>query len=86
VFAWFTENARACITASGAVAVLLTQPSAHRLLPGWPWVPLVDPGISLPTWLARQPQVRAVVAQVADAFATAQKPVFTDSAERSSSS
>jgi hypothetical protein len=33
-----------------------------------------DPGISLPTWLARQPQVRAVVVQVADLFAEAAGP------------
>ncbi|WP_329058105.1 LysR family transcriptional regulator [Amycolatopsis sp. NBC_01480] len=70
VFAWFTENALACVTASDAVAALLTRPSAERLLPGWPWAPLSDPGFALPTWLARQPQVRAIVATVADVFAT----------------
>ncbi|KAA9155280.1 LysR family transcriptional regulator [Amycolatopsis acidicola] len=69
VFAWFTENALACATASEADAVLLTEPSAKRLLPEWPWAPLTDPGFALPTWLARQAQVRTVVTQVAEVLA-----------------
>ncbi|GAA3525158.1 LysR family transcriptional regulator [Amycolatopsis ultiminotia] len=74
VFARFVENALACVTASDAVAALLTRPSAQRLLPGWPWLPLTDPGFALPTWLACQPQVRAIVATVAEVFATTSPP------------
>ncbi|HVV14585.1 LysR family transcriptional regulator [Amycolatopsis sp.] len=75
VFAWFTENAHACAVASEADAVLLTEPSARRLLPDWQWAPLTDPGFALPTWLARQAQVRAVVAQVAEVLAAAPQRV-----------
>lgn len=73
-FAWFTEHAHACVVAGEAVAALLTRPSAHRLLPGWPWLPLTDPGFALSTWLAHEPQVRTVVAAVAEVFAATAPP------------
>ncbi|MGP3943669.1 LysR family transcriptional regulator [Streptomyces sp. 6N106] len=66
VFAWFIENALACATASDADAALLTRSSAQRLLPAWRWLPLIDPGFALPTWLARQPQARAIVERVVE--------------------
>ncbi len=54
--------------ASDAAAVLLTRPSAQRLLPGWPWLPLTGPGFVLRTWLARQSRVRTIVTAVAGVF------------------
>ncbi|MFJ8956305.1 LysR family transcriptional regulator [Streptomyces sp. NPDC102381] len=69
IFAWFTENALACATAGDAAAALLTRPSAHRLLPDWTWHPLAEPAFRLPTWIAHQPQTRAIIARVAAAFA-----------------
>src|SRR5437763_1531955 len=65
VFAWFTENAYACALASAAAAALLTRPSAQRLLPGWRWIPLDEPGLGLPLWLAQHPQARTIVTAVA---------------------
>jgi DNA-binding transcriptional LysR family regulator len=73
-FAWFTEHAHACAIASDAAAALLTRPSAHRLLPDWPWLPLIEPGFALPTWLAQESQVRNVVAAVAEVFAATPPP------------
>ncbi|MEV6233105.1 LysR family transcriptional regulator [Saccharopolyspora shandongensis] len=65
-FAQFSEHALACAEASEAEAVLLTEHSAHRLLPGWPWVPLVDPPLELTTWVVWQASTRPVVEQVAE--------------------
>ncbi len=73
-FAWFTEHAHACAIASDAAAALLTRPSAHRLLPDWPWLPLTEPGFALPTWLAQESQVRTIVAAVAEVFAATPPP------------
>lgn len=70
-FARFTENALVCAEIAGADAVLLTEPSALRLLPDWPWRRLVEPEVSLPTWVARQPLTRGVVAAVHDALVEA---------------
>ncbi|MGO1885721.1 MAG: LysR family transcriptional regulator [Citricoccus sp.] len=74
----FTEHARACADASSSVAVLLTEVSANRLLPGWEWKRLVEPSMGLQTWLVRQPVTRGVVEQVATAiletFAGARQP------------
>ncbi|MBB4689266.1 LysR family transcriptional regulator [Amycolatopsis jiangsuensis] len=70
VFAWFTENALACLMATDASAALLTRRSAQRLLPEWRWIPLTEPEFTLPTWLACQPQTRAIVAEVAEVFTT----------------
>lgn len=67
-FASFTENALLCAEATDADAVLLTESSAARLLPEWPWSRLVDPEAALHTWAARQPLTRAVVAAVLDAL------------------
>jgi len=69
VFAWFTENAYACALAGDAAAALLTRPSAQRLLPEWPWIPLDGPTFVLPLWLAQRPQTRVVVNTVADTVA-----------------
>ena len=65
-FARFVENALICADASNADAVLLTEPSAARLLPAWPWSRLVEPEVALHTWAARQPLTRGVVAAVMD--------------------
>lgn len=65
-FANYTENARACLRATGASAAILSRTTAGRLLPGWQWRRLVDPPITMQTWIVRQPVVRSTVAQVAD--------------------
>ncbi|WP_020672256.1 LysR family transcriptional regulator [Amycolatopsis nigrescens] len=69
VFARFTENALACAEAAGTAAVLLTESSAGRLLPGWPWSRLVEPPFLMRTWLVRQPVTRAIVERVATVVA-----------------
>lgn len=60
-FASFVENALACAEVTGSHAVLLSEASAHRLLPGWPWVELVEPAFPMRTWLVRPEQTRAAV-------------------------
>lgn len=67
-FARFTENALACANAARADTALLTEPSAARLLPDWPWSRLVDPEVALRTWAVRQPLTRNVVATSMDAI------------------
>ncbi|GAB3572848.1 LysR family transcriptional regulator [Amycolatopsis endophytica] len=64
-FAQFSEHALACAEATKSDAVLLTEHSATRLLPGWPWRPVVEPELELVTWLVWQPATRAVVDEVA---------------------
>nr|WP_066290325.1 LysR family transcriptional regulator [Arthrobacter sp. B6] len=64
--ATFNEHARACADSTSSVAVMLTEASAHRLLPDWHWKQLVDPAIALETWLVRQPVTRGIVEKVAD--------------------
>ncbi|OXM70135.1 MULTISPECIES: LysR family transcriptional regulator [Amycolatopsis] len=64
-FAQFSEHARACAEATKSDAVLLTEHSATRLLPGWPWRPVVEPALELVTWLVWQPSTRTVVDEVA---------------------
>jgi hypothetical protein len=66
--ATFTEHALACAEATSSMAVLLTEVSATRLLPGWRWRQLTEPSMSLETWLVRQPVTRGVVSQVATAI------------------
>lgn len=51
-FVRFSENALLCAEAAGADAVLLSESSARRLLPDWPWRPLVEPQVDLCTWIA----------------------------------
>jgi len=63
--ATFNEHARACADATSSVAVMLTEASAHRLLPNWQWKQLVDPAMALDTWLVRQPVSRGIVEDVA---------------------
>ncbi|HEX4248935.1 MAG TPA: LysR family transcriptional regulator [Pseudonocardia sp.] len=58
----FVENALICADAADADAVLLTRPSAARLLPDWSWSELVAPRVTLRTWAACQQRPRAVVA------------------------
>ncbi|MCI2422419.1 LysR family transcriptional regulator [Saccharopolyspora sp. K220] len=65
-FAQFSEHALACAEATEADAVLLTEHSANRLLPGWPWLSLTDPPLELTSWVVWQPTTRAVVEQVAE--------------------
>ena len=64
-FAQFSEHALACAEATKSDAVLLTEHSAARLLPGWPWRPVVEPELDLVTWLVWPPATRAVVDEVA---------------------
>ncbi|MGW5386235.1 LysR family transcriptional regulator [Nocardia sp. NPDC003963] len=70
-FANYTENARACLRATGASAAILSRTTAGRLLPGWEWRRLVDPPITMQTWIVRQPVVRSIVTAVADTIAGA---------------
>ncbi|GGL37034.1 LysR family transcriptional regulator [Nocardia jinanensis] len=70
-FANYTENARACLRATGASAAILSRTTAGRLLPGWEWRRLVDPPITMQTWIVRQPVVRSTVTAVADTIADA---------------
>lgn len=70
-FANYTENARACLRAAGATAAILTSTTAGRLLPGWTWRRLVDPPITMQTWIVRQPVARSTVTAVTDALADA---------------
>jgi len=67
-YAKFVENALICADAAAADAVLLTRPSAARLLPEWPWSELVAPEITLRTWAACRPRPRAIVAAAMDAI------------------
>lgn len=67
----FSENALLCAEAVGADAVLLSEPSARRLLPGWTWRALVEPRVDLRTWIAHPGRTRAVVRASADAIAGA---------------
>lgn len=60
-FASFVENALACAEVTGSHAVLLSEASAHRLLPGWPWIELVEPAFPMRTWLVRAERARAAV-------------------------
>nr|WP_277932491.1 LysR family transcriptional regulator [Rhodococcus opacus] len=60
-FAAFVENAYACAEATESHAVLLSEASAHRLLPGWPWLPLVEPTFPMRTWLVRSDRARTAV-------------------------
>ncbi|GLY65024.1 LysR family transcriptional regulator [Amycolatopsis taiwanensis] len=67
-FAQFSQHARACAEAVKADAVLLVEYSARRLLPDWPWRPLIEPRLSLATWLVWPSETRAVVGDVARAI------------------
>lgn len=64
--ATFDEYARACADSTSVIAVLLTEASAHRLLPDWQWKRLVEPTLTLETWLVRQTVTREIVETVAD--------------------
>lgn len=66
-FANFTENALACIAATGSSGAILTQTTANRLLPGWMWRRLVEPQLIMHTWLVAQRATRSTVAAVIDA-------------------
>ncbi|WP_416563727.1 LysR family transcriptional regulator [Nocardia testacea] len=68
-FANYTENARACLHATGASGAILSRTTAGRLLPGWVWRRLVDPPITMQTWIVRQPVARGTVTAVADTIA-----------------
>ncbi|MBN9741733.1 LysR family transcriptional regulator [Amycolatopsis sp. A1MSW2902] len=65
----FNENALACAEAVEADAVLLSRPSANRMLPEWAWSELVEPGVPLTTWAACQPQTRRIVGAVMEVLA-----------------
>jgi DNA-binding transcriptional LysR family regulator len=62
-FARFSENALLCAEATDADAVLLSEPSAARTLPEWPWRTLINPAVHLRTWATRQDRTRTVVTQ-----------------------
>ena len=70
-FANYTENAHACLRASGSTAAILVGTSAARLLPDWTWRRLIEPPLTMQTWIVRQPVVRTVVAAVAAAIISA---------------
>jgi DNA-binding transcriptional LysR family regulator len=70
-FANYTENARACLRATGSTAAILTSTTAARLLPGWTWRRLVDPPITMQTWMVRQPVARGTVTAVTGTIANA---------------
>ncbi|WP_328388607.1 LysR family transcriptional regulator [Nocardia sp. NBC_00416] len=70
-FANYTENARACLRATGAEGAILSRTTAGRLLPGWEWRRLVDPPITMQTWIARQAVARGTVTAVTDAIVAA---------------
>jgi DNA-binding transcriptional LysR family regulator len=72
-FAGFTENALLCAEATDADAVLLSEPSATRMLPEWPWSEVVEPTVRLRTWAVRQDRTRAVVKAAMDALSRAQQ-------------
>jgi hypothetical protein len=63
------ENAEACARAAGARAAVMTATSAARLLPGWRWLPLAAPAVTMPTFVVRQSTGRRCVREVADAIA-----------------
>ena len=68
-FANYTENARACLRATGSTAAVLTSTTAARLIPGWTWRRLVDPPITMQTWIVRQRVARGVVTAVTGTIA-----------------
>jgi DNA-binding transcriptional LysR family regulator len=70
-FGQFSEYALACAEATKADAVLLTEHSAHRVVPRWPWLPLTDPQLALVTWLAWPPETRTVISEVAQVILAA---------------
>jgi LysR family transcriptional regulator, benzoate and cis,cis-muconate-responsive activator of ben and cat genes len=63
-FASYTEHARQCADTAGADLVILTEHSAARLLPGWSWHVLTEPGTELETFVVRQAATRLVVDEV----------------------
>jgi DNA-binding transcriptional LysR family regulator len=74
----FVENALICADAADADAVLLTRPSAARLLPEWPWSELVAPEVTLRTWAACQQRTRPVVTGALDTIIrSAPTPVWS---------
>lgn len=68
-FANFTENAAACVLATGSSGVILSPTTAARLLPGWTWHRLVEPTLTMHTWLVAQQVTRSTVTAVTDAVA-----------------
>ncbi|HEX4359613.1 MAG TPA: LysR family transcriptional regulator [Pseudonocardia sp.] len=77
-YARFVENALICADAADADAVLLTGPSAARLLPDWPWSELVAPEVTLRTWAACQQRPRAIVTAALDSIIrSAPSPVWS---------
>lgn len=73
-FARFSENALLCAEATEADAVLLSEPSAARMLPKWPWSQLVDPAVPLRTWMARQDRTRTAVTATMEAITNDDNP------------
>lgn len=66
-FANFTENALACLTATGCSGAILSRSTAARLVPGWTWHRLVDPPLVMHTWLVTQQVTRSTVSDVVEA-------------------
>ncbi len=79
-FAQFSENALLCAEATNADAVLLSEPSATRMLPGWPWKKLVAPAVPLRTWAARQDRTRSVVSAAMEAVTQLDNRAVNESA------
>jgi LysR family transcriptional regulator, benzoate and cis,cis-muconate-responsive activator of ben and cat genes len=67
-FASYTEHARQCADTARADLVILTEHSASRLLPGWSWHLLTEPGTDLETFVVRQTATRLVVDEVFQAM------------------
>ncbi|ASR35992.1 LysR family transcriptional regulator [Prauserella marina] len=74
-FAQFSEHARSCAEATESDAVVLTENSARRLLPQWPWLRLAEDSVDLTTWLIWQPATRTVVTRVAEVISGLAEPV-----------
>ena len=56
--------------------MLLSEPSATRTLPDWPWRTLINPTVHLRTWATRQARTRTVVSQAMETLCrTACTPV-----------
>ncbi|GLY77130.1 LysR family transcriptional regulator [Actinoallomurus iriomotensis] len=65
-FARFTEHAYAHAYATEADAVLVGAHTAAAQLPAWRWGALTDLSLMMTTWLATEPNTRAVVREVAE--------------------
>jgi LysR family transcriptional regulator, benzoate and cis,cis-muconate-responsive activator of ben and cat genes len=80
-FARFSENAFLCAEATKADAVLLSEPSAARTLPDWPWRQLINPTVYLRTWATRLDRTRIVVVRAMETLCRAATTATPDRSE-----